>query len=991
MNRPKLKLFGGIALLAVLCVVYGLFLLYTNTAVNGAYNMNMQAAKMRAIYSSVGCISSLNACVETAELEKFTNKVALTSVAAKGMTDNNWDRKSTEYNNGVIVTVSDGSVHYPDGYPKEQVIDAEALSGISGVVSVPLGENRETGAPEDCYLVAYRKIGSDVYYLEGELVSVLEEQARRSFDAEGRMKGIEEALGIHVLIVSMDENSDGRHALLYRTDALPTDFSTAEECGITKEMLDGAPDGREPMTVEKLIESSGVISLNGSYYQTFIQTADSSDIPGAGSYLVYLVPEDEFITMTTEQTAIVLAAFVIVGIILLVWAFSLIRLVRHYRINEEQAQQLSFKQSVRKAFSLIAIGCVAVFILAALFISLFRLFGVTSSVKKSLSVLEQRVEESKVQEKTTIDEMKSTYLSYAERIAGILKERPELQTKEDLQTFSDLIEADYIMIYDHDGKEVVSNSDYIDMELGSTPESSTYEFRRLLKGIPSVVHDAKTDEETGLTNAMFGVRLDTAGEEEKYGALLIAVPEKVLRPENLETMNEVMRSLVAFGTIAFSLNPDNQTIVNSSNTKMIGRNAVSLELPEAAVTDSYRDFFTINDVSCYGESKNIDGLIYYYAAEQPHIYKNVLLYSLIAAASAFAFLAVLAAYLMFGYKRGFDYWSHEGEELIERIDEGDDLDMGSELEDDPRLRWKLSLSKYGLNTPMHNASVTLEILLFIAIVGGGAWYFLKRDGKSGSLINFVLHGQWTKGMNLFSFTSILILFAGVLITVSILKILVRIVTSAMGPKGETFCRLALNLLTYAGVIFFVFMSLYNLGINLGALIASLSLPAFALSLGAKDLITDIVAGISIVFDGEFKVGDIVDISGYRGTVLEIGVRTTKLQGSGNNIKIISNRDIKNVINMSRKTSYYIVTVTIRTDKYKLSEVEDMLKEELPKLEGKIPGVIKGPLYGGVSAIADGGSTALSFSAECEEANYFRVKKGMNHALMELFEEKGIEI
>ena len=61
MNRPKLNLFGGIVLLAVLSILYGGFLLLSNTVVNGVYNPESQAARIKAINSSVGGILDLNA------------------------------------------------------------------------------------------------------------------------------------------------------------------------------------------------------------------------------------------------------------------------------------------------------------------------------------------------------------------------------------------------------------------------------------------------------------------------------------------------------------------------------------------------------------------------------------------------------------------------------------------------------------------------------------------------------------------------------------------------------------------------------------------------------------------------------------------------------------------------------------------------------------------------------------------------------------------
>jgi small conductance mechanosensitive channel len=291
---------------------------------------------------------------------------------------------------------------------------------------------------------------------------------------------------------------------------------------------------------------------------------------------------------------------------------------------------------------------------------------------------------------------------------------------------------------------------------------------------------------------------------------------------------------------------------------------------------------------------------------------------------------------------------------------------------------------------MHNASVTLEILLVGLIIGIGIWYYLKGADVSGSLIGFVMHGQWSKGMNLFSFTSILILFAQVTIVVSILKLLLRVITAPSGPKGETFRRLGLNLITYGGMIFFIYMALYNLGVNIGALIASLSLPAFALSLGAKDLITDVISGVSIVFDGEFKVGDVVDIGGFSGEVLEIGVRTTKVLGSGDNIKSIANRDVRNVINKSKRISTFTLKVKVSTLHNDVKEVENMLWEELPKLHDKIPGIVDGPFYWGVPEKGFNFVT-MTIAAKFEEENYTKVKDGLILCVRELFEEKGIPV
>ena len=69
-----------------------------------------------------------------------------------------------------------------------------------------------------------------------------------------------------------------------------------------------------------------------------------------------------------------------------------------------------------------------------------------------------------------------------------------------------------------------------------------------------------------------------------------------------------------------------------------------------------------------------------------------------------------------------------------------------------------------------------------------------------------------------------------------------------------------------------------------------------------------VAGLFIVFDDYFAVGDIVIIDGFRGTVSDIGLKSTKITDAGGNIKAINNSSITTVVNLSRMDS--LVTVSM---------------------------------------------------------------------------------
>ena len=98
----------------------------------------------------------------------------------------------------------------------------------------------------------------------------------------------------------------------------------------------------------------------------------------------------------------------------------------------------------------------------------------------------------------------------------------ELQNPVWLSEASEIIGADYIILYDHNGDEVVTNARYKGLSLGKKESSATYDFRRLLRGVRYIYHDNIKDEVTGLTRNLHGISVDLNSDETSYGAMLIA-------------------------------------------------------------------------------------------------------------------------------------------------------------------------------------------------------------------------------------------------------------------------------------------------------------------------------------------------------------------------------------------------------------------------------------------------------------------------------------
>ncbi|HOE15376.1 MAG TPA: mechanosensitive ion channel [Candidatus Paceibacterota bacterium] len=94
------------------------------------------------------------------------------------------------------------------------------------------------------------------------------------------------------------------------------------------------------------------------------------------------------------------------------------------------------------------------------------------------------------------------------------------------------------------------------------------------------------------------------------------------------------------------------------------------------------------------------------------------------------------------------------------------------------------------------------------------------------------------------------------------------------------------------------MILPELGINITPILASLGIVGLAVGMAAKDIIADFISGIFILLEGQYYIGDEVNISNIEGQVQEITLRKTILKDKDNMIHIIPNSQIKIV---SRKS------------------------------------------------------------------------------------------
>jgi len=231
----------------------------------------------------------------------------------------------------------------------------------------------------------------------------------------------------------------------------------------------------------------------------------------------------------------------------------------------------------------------------------------------------------------------------------------------------------------------------------------------------------------------------------------------------------------------------------------------------------------------------------------------------------------------------------------------------------------------------------------------------------------------------------------IVVVFAVSKILRAIFAKIMekSNRAKTVITLLDGIIKYGCAIVLIFLVLDAFGVETKAIWESVGIITLIIGLGAQSLIADIIAGIFIIFENEYNVGEIVSIDDFRGTVSEIGIRATKILDMAGNIKIINNSDIKNVVNLSRELSLAVVDCEFPYD-VPVEFVEKILKDAFPEFKEKIPAIVDGPFYKGVSAY-EASNVAVKIVAKCSEEDRYQVQRDLMREYRQLFLAHGIDL
>ncbi|MGH0940369.1 mechanosensitive ion channel family protein [Bacillus mycoides] len=208
-------------------------------------------------------------------------------------------------------------------------------------------------------------------------------------------------------------------------------------------------------------------------------------------------------------------------------------------------------------------------------------------------------------------------------------------------------------------------------------------------------------------------------------------------------------------------------------------------------------------------------------------------------------------------------------------------------------------------------------------------------------------------------------------------------------RTVTVAKLLENIVAYVVMFIMLIAILGVFDINASGLLAGAGVIGLAVGFGAQSLVKDVITGLFILLEDQFSVGDYVRIGQFEGTVLEIGLRTTKMKSWTGEIHIIPNGSIVQVTNFSVSNSVAFVDVSISYES-DIVRAEQVIEDLLVELPEKYEKMVTTPQLLGVQTLA-ASEVVLRVIAEVEPMQHAVIARALRKEIKNRLDLHGIEI
>src|SRR3954447_1397981 len=183
----------------------------------------------------------------------------------------------------------------------------------------------------------------------------------------------------------------------------------------------------------------------------------------------------------------------------------------------------------------------------------------------------------------------------------------------------------------------------------------------------------------------------------------------------------------------------------------------------------------------------------------------------------------------------------------------------------------------------------------------------------------------------------------------------------------------------------------EMGVDLAPIIASAGVIGVALGFGAQNLVKDFIAGIGIILEDQYGVGDVVDLGEASGTVEAVGLRITRLRDAHGVVWYVRNGEVLRVGNKSQGFAQVVIDMPLAHDT-DLERCRTVMQEVADAMhaEDEWAGVLlAAPESLGVETITASGVT-MRVQVRTTNSDQWRVARELRQRLTERFVAEGFK-
>ena len=289
--------------------------------------------------------------------------------------------------------------------------------------------------------------------------------------------------------------------------------------------------------------------------------------------------------------------------------------------------------------------------------------------------------------------------------------------------------------------------------------------------------------------------------------------------------------------------------------------------------------------------------------------------------------------------------------------------------------------------------ILVVILAFIAM-------FLEGEGTTPAISQQDLQDWFTDhGLNI-----LVIIIVGIVLWFIVKQALPRLVQRAMArPKrgetqqgmrkrSDTLQRVFMGIAKVIIILLVVFMILSELEVAIGPVLAGFGIAGVALGFGAQWLIKDLIAGVFVLMENQYRVGDVVKIADVTGLVEDINMRKTVLRDLDGIVHHVPNGEIRVASNYARHFARVNLNISVAYDtdlEYAISIINRVCKELTEDEEWKdrfrsVPQVLR------VNNLGDSGID-IKIIGDVVPLEQWNIMGQLRLRIKKAFDTEGIEI